>query len=106
MAADAKGGLLWGNKIERELYFQLPNNLGPLRIPGVEPLIGMLESKIEFGSWKSMMEQKVEFCGRRYQQDGDFTVHVDMDEYIERLTSHKLPRERACRTSPSSSRRS
>eukprot|EP00972_Heterocapsa_arctica_P043701 6451356-Heterocapsa_arctica.AAC.1 len=34
--ADVTGAFLQGQKIERELYFRLPKNLGPLTIPGVQ----------------------------------------------------------------------
>ena len=34
--ADVTGAFLQGKKIQRELYFRLPRNLGPLTIPGVK----------------------------------------------------------------------
>ena len=172
-AGDVKGAFLQGVKIDRELYFRMPRNMGNVKLKHTEPgslfllkkaiygvndaarkwymslrtilmeigwksltfenagfvlrddktnkviaimalhvddiLIAMdeenfpeecekmqklLQSKIQWGSWRDCMEERVKFCGRHYRQDQSFSVEIDSDDYIESMSTYRVSREK------------
>ena len=172
-AGDVKGAFLQGVKIDRELYFRMPRNMGNVKLKHTEPgslfrlkkaiygvndaarkwymslrtilieigwkpltfenagfilrdegskaiiaimalhvddiLLAMdeenfpkecekvqklLQSKIQWGSWRDCMDERVKFCGRHYHQGGDFSIEIDSDDYIESMSTYKMSREK------------
>ena len=53
-----------------------------------------LKSSVEWGSWQACLDGRVKFCGKSYKQFSDFTVEVDVDDYINNMTPYKLSREK------------
>ena len=172
-AGDVKGAFLQGVKIDRELYFRMPRNMGNVKLKHTEPgslfllkkaiygvndaarkwymslrtillelgwksltfenagfvlrdhrsnkiiaimalhvddiLLAMdeenfpeecdkmqkaLQSKIQWGSWRDCMEERVKFCGRHYHQDQGFSVEIDSDDYVDSMSTYRVSREK------------
>lgn len=47
--------------------------------------VGILKSKVDFGSHKSCQEEAATFCGREYPQDAGVSVNITMKKYQESM---------------------
>ena len=54
--------------------------------PETQKSMHALENAVEFGKWEKATENRIKFCGRYYKQDANFTVTVDMIDYVESMT--------------------
>ena len=52
------------------------------------------QSKIQWGSWRDCVEERVKFCRRHYHQDQSFSVEIDSDDYIESMSTYRVSREK------------
>ena len=59
----------------------------------VDDMMAKMNGVIEFGSWKTVMDETCTLTGRRCTQHKDFSIEIDMNEYIESTTDHRLSRE-------------
>eukprot|EP00959_Pyramimonas_sp_CCMP1952_P138560 2900199-Pyramimonas_sp.AAC.1 len=62
-----------------------------------EQVIKQLKEQVEFGDWHELqgLPEGATFTGRRFKQDEDYVITIDMDEYIDGMTDYRMPRERA-----------
>ena len=56
-----------------------------MRHPDVEEHMTALKNTIHFGKWENA-SKRVKFCGRYYKQDEDFSITVDMIDYVNNMT--------------------
>ena len=60
-----------------------------------------LRQAFPFGSWKSAMEESINFCGCELTQKADFSIELNQERYTDFLNELNLSRERKqCRNAP------
>eukprot|EP00959_Pyramimonas_sp_CCMP1952_P393677 8249088-Pyramimonas_sp.AAC.1 len=60
-------------------------------------IIQQLRRQVEFGDWHDLQNapEGATLTGRRFQQDKDNAITIDMDNYIDAMTNCRMPHDRA-----------
>eukprot|EP00959_Pyramimonas_sp_CCMP1952_P359828 7534505-Pyramimonas_sp.AAC.1 len=62
-----------------------------------EQIVKQLKEQVEFGDWRDLLgsPEGATSAGRRFKQDKDYVITIDMVNYIDGVTDYRMPRERA-----------
>ena len=58
-------------------------------------MIEKMKGRIDFGSGRSAKQSTVKFSRRRYVQESDYSISIDMDEYVQELQLYRMTQLRA-----------